>query len=153
MSEYDKTICQIREFNRFYTVHMGLLCADYLNSEYSKVETRILFEIKTHQPCIQNDIAKTLHMDKSYVSRMIQRFCTKGLVEKIKSDTDKRMTTITLTALGNAETERLIVLTNQQIASQIAGLSSDECNQLCTALHTVISMLGKEKKEYEGHTI
>ena len=46
--------------------------------------------------------------------------------------------------MGNEETERLIQLTNQQIEAQIVELSPDECNKLCTALNTVISILGKE---------
>lgn len=146
MNEYDKAISEIRKFNRFYTVNMGFLNSEYLDSKYSIAETRILFEIKIHQNCIQNDIVQTLHIDKSYLSRIVQRLCAKGIVEKIKSDDDKRTTRITLTEMGNAETERLIQLTNQQIKEQIIGLSPDECNELCTALNTVISILGKEEK-------
>lgn len=146
MNEYDKAIIEIRKFNRFYTVNMGFLNSEYLDSTYSIVETRILFEIKIHQTCIQNDIVKTLHIDKSYLSRIVQRLCTKGIVKKIKSDDDKRMTKITLTEMGNAETERLIQLTNQQIKEQLVGLSPDECNKLCSALNTIISILGKEEK-------
>ena len=146
MNEYDKTIREIRTFNRFYTVNMGFLNSNYFDSKYSIVEIRILFEIKMHKICIQSDIVKTLHIDKSYLSRIVQRFCAKGFVEKIKSDDDKRTTRIKLTAMGNAETERLIELTNQQIKAQIVGLSSDECNKLCTALNTVISILGKEER-------
>ncbi|MDE6149644.1 MAG: MarR family winged helix-turn-helix transcriptional regulator [Ruminococcus sp.] len=145
MNEYDKTINEIRTFNRFYTVNMGFLNSNYLDSKYSVLETRILFEIKLHKICIQSDIVKTLHIDKSYLSRIVQRFCAKGIVEKIKSDDDKRTTKITLTAIGNEETERLIQLTNQQIKAQIVELSLDECNKLCTALNTVISILGKEE--------
>lgn len=143
MDGYEKTISEIRRFNRFYTVNMGFLNSGYLDSKYSVVETRILFEIKTNKICIQSDIVKKLHIDKSYLSRIIQRFCEKGIVEKIKTDEDKRMTRIALTAMGNAETERLIELTNQQIKAQIAGLSTDECSNLCAALNTVISILGK----------
>lgn len=146
MNEYDKAISEIRKFNRFYTVNMGFLNSEYLDSKYSIAETRILFEIKIHQTCIQNDIVQTLHIDKSYLSRIVQRLCAKGIVEKIKSDDDKRTTRITLTEMGNAETERLIQLTNQQIKEHIIGLSPDGCNELCTALNTVISILGKEEK-------
>ena len=146
MKEYDKTISEIRRFNRFYTVNMGFLNSDYLDSKYSIVETRILFEIKIHKTCIQSDIVKTLHIDKSYLSRSVQRLCAKGVVEKIKSDDDKRMTKITLTEIGNEETERLIKLTNHQIETQIDGLNSDECKMLCNELNKVISIMGKEGK-------
>lgn len=143
MGKYSKTIDTIREFNRFYTVDMGFLNSNYLDSEYSVVETRILFEIKMHKVCTQSDIVKILHIDKSYLSRIIQRLCAKGIVKKTNADDDKRATKITLTVMGNKETDRLIESTNSQIEAKIGALSSDECNKLCTALDTIRLILGK----------
>lgn len=144
MSEYDKTIHEIRKFNRFYTVNMGFLDSEYLDTEYSIVETRILFEIKVHKKCIQSDIAKTLHIDKSYLSRIIKRFSKNGLIEKDKSEEDKRVIYISLTEKGSMEVERLIELTNNRIKAKINKLSFDECNDLCNAINVIISILGKE---------
>ena len=143
MDDYDKTVNEIRRFNRFYTVSMGFLDSDYLDTAYSIAETRILFEIKMHGTCSQSDIAKTLHIDKSYLSRIVKRFYKSGLIEKDKSDEDKRVTYIALTKKGEMETARLIVLTNNQIKSKISKLSCDECDDLCVAMHVVISILGK----------
>ena len=145
MSENEKTINEIRKFNRFYTVSMGFLNSAYLDTEYSIVEMRILFEIKIREKCIQSDIAKLLHIDKSYLSRLIKRFYKSGLIEKDKSDEDKRVTYIALTPKGIEEAERLIYITNNQIRTKISGLSSAECNKLCDALNAVISILGKEE--------
>lgn len=145
MDRYNKTINEIREFNRFYTVNMGFLNSGYLDTSYSIVETRILFEIKMHGICIQSEIAKILHIDKSYLSRIISRFCKNGLIEKDKSVKDKRITYITLTEKGNMETERLIELTDNQIKAKIIRLNSDECEKLCNAMNVVISILGKEE--------
>lgn len=144
MSEYGNAIDAIREFNRFYTVNMEFLNSNYLDSNYSVVETRILFEIKIHNACTQSDIVKILHIDKSYLSRIIQHLCAKGIIQKTKSNNDKRTTIITLTAAGNEAANQLIELTNCQIEKKVAGLSSDECSKLCNALGTVISILGKE---------
>ena len=144
MSGIDKTINEIRRFHRFYPVSMGFLDSDYFDTEYSIVETRILFEIKTHEKCIQSNIAKSLHIDKSYLSRLMKRFYSNGLIEKAKSDEDKRATYIALTEKGILETERLITVTDNQIRTKISGLSSDECEELCDALNTVILILGKE---------
>ena len=145
MEIYNKTVNEIRKFNRFYTVSMGFLSSDYLDSDYSIAETRILFEMKIHGTCIQSDIVKTLHIDKSYLSRIMKRFCKKGLAEKIKPADDKRVTKITLTETGKKETERLIALTNSKIQSRLTGLSHDECEELCKSLNTVISILNKEE--------
>lgn len=143
MSAYDKAINEIRKFNRFYTVIMGLLDTEYLETKFSMVESRILFEIKVHGKCIQSDIAKTLHIDKSYLSRLIKRFYKNGLIEKNQSDDDRRATYISLTEKGKVETERLIELTNIQIKAKINKLSFDECNGLCDAMNVIISILGR----------
>lgn len=153
MEIYSKTVNEIRKFNRFYTVTMGFLNSGYLDSDYSMAETRILFEMNIHETCIQSDLVKTLHIDKSYLSRIIQRFCKKGLVEKVKSNTDKRAIKITLTEAGKMEAKRLIALTNSTIQSQLAGLSRDECDRLCKSLSTVISILSKEEIRHERDSI
>ena len=81
MSEYKKIIDTIRKFNRFYTVNMGFLNSNYLDSSYSVAETRILFEIKMNESCTQSDIVKILHIDKSYLSRIVhQRYYAKNKV-------------------------------------------------------------------------
>ncbi|MCD8037918.1 MAG: MarR family winged helix-turn-helix transcriptional regulator [Lachnospiraceae bacterium] len=144
MGMYNEVCSKIRAFNRFYTVQMEMMNSDYLGSAYSVTEARILFEIKTHSGCMQSDIAKALHIDKSYLSRIIRRFSVKGLLEKQKCDGDKRAEKITLTRLGNAEADKLIELTNNRITSQISGLNQGECDALLAALDTVITILGKE---------
>lgn len=143
MSKYDKAVNVIRKFNRFYTVSMGFLDLDYLDTKYSIAETRILFEINTYDKCIQSELAKILHIDKSYLSRIIKSFCKDGLIEKNKSDQDKRAAYISLTEKGHMETEKLIELTNTQIEGTINKLSSEDCNKLCDAMDTIISILSK----------
>lgn len=144
MYNKDRTINEIRKFNRFYIVNMGFLGSNYFGSDYSIAETRILFEIMIHGVCIQSDIVRSLHIDKSYLSRMISRLCKKGLVEKRTSKHDKRAAEIMLTQTGKSESAKLIALTNRRIESQIAELSSGECDKLCAALCTVMTILGKE---------
>lgn len=153
MKNDDRTVNEIRKFNRFYTVHMGFLDLGYLDSDYSIAETRILFEIKMRETCIQSDIVKILRIDKSYLSRLIGRLCKKGLIEKTKAENDKRAFEITLTATGHMETDRLIALTNSQIELQIKELDTDEREKLCHALNTVTTILGKGNTLYEHNTI
>ena len=41
----DEEICEVREFNRFYTARLGLLRKRHLNGDFSLTEARILYEI------------------------------------------------------------------------------------------------------------
>lgn len=144
MHNKNKTINEIRQFNRFYLVNMNFLSSNYWGSEYSIAETRILYEIMTQGICIQSDIVKALHIDKSYLSRIINLLCKKGLVEKRGAKHDKRAVEIMLTDKGKAESEKLVALTNRRIQAQIAGLSMDDCDKLCDALCAVRAILEKE---------
>lgn len=122
---------------------MGFLNSAYLDSDYSVVETRILFELKIRNQCKQCEINKALGIDKSYLSRIIKRFFDKGLIEKEKSGVNKRVIYLALTKKGQEETEKMIQLTNNQIHQQIKNLTSDDCNQLCDAINTIITILDK----------
>lgn len=146
MVENKKLINAIRAFNRFYTVNMGFLNSNYLDTNYSIAETRILYEIKTSKMCTQGHIVKTLHIDKSYLSRIVKSLCKRGIIEKTRSDDDKRVTIITLTEMGDRETQRLIDLTNLKIEQKIEGLSSEERDKLYEVLGYVASIIGKEVK-------
>ncbi|MCD8025104.1 MAG: MarR family winged helix-turn-helix transcriptional regulator [Candidatus Gastranaerophilales bacterium] len=143
MTRHNELCNKIRAFNRFYTVHAGFLNSTYLGSNYSTAEARTLFEMKIKKECTQSEIAKTLNIDKSYLSRIIHRFITKGFVQKTKSTEDRRAEIISLTESGNIETEKLIDLTNRKITAQITRLNQDECDNLSKALDTVIPILEK----------
>lgn len=143
MSKHDELCNKIRAFNRFYTVQMDFLNSTYLGSNYSTAEIRTLFEIKIRKECTQSEIARTLNIDKSYLSRIIRRFIAKGFIQKTKCNDDKRTEIISLTKLGNSEADKLIDLTNKKITSQIMGLNSNECRKLSNALDTVILILEK----------
>lgn len=147
MNQYPTTIQEIRKFNRFYTVNMGFLDLEYYDTNYSIAEIRILFEMLTYRKCFQSELVKNLHIDKSYVSRIIKRFHKEGLLEKEQADKDKRAAYIYLTEKGQRETEQLIALTNSQIEKKIKTLSSAECIKLCEAMDTIISILGKKQTE------
>lgn len=143
MDYIEKTVEQIRAFNRFYTVHMELLGADCVGG-YSAAETRILYELYRGEQTVQGAIAKRLRLDKGYLSRTLKRLLEKGLAVKTPSRDDGRSAELALTAAGKSETERLIELTNGRIAEKIKGLTRGDCGRLCRALCTAAEILSWE---------
>lgn len=135
---------RIRAFNRFYTVMLGMLDRNFLSSPYSVTETRTLFEINAHAPCGANFLTETLHVDKSYISRILKTFERQGLVTKCVSPTDGRAFLIRLTDQGQAQVEQLIRSTNHQISAMIQGLDEAQCEQLCQAMETITKYLSAD---------
>lgn len=137
MQELQQVIDQIRQFNRFYTVLLGFLNRDYLDSGYSVTETRLLFEVARSGQISANRLIAMLGLDKSYVSRLIRGFEQRGLIERAPNPGDRRALLIRLTPGGQAEAERLIGITNAQLAALIEPLSAPQRRDVCRAMETI----------------
>ncbi len=59
-AQKEQTVNKIREFNRFYMPKLDLLNRIYLNSKYSLIEARILFEIVENKVCFANQLTEKL---------------------------------------------------------------------------------------------
>lgn len=120
MEDRQKTIHEIREFNRFYTVLSGFLNRNYLDSGYSVTETRILFELKQNGQMTANRLITMLRLDKSYVSRLIRNFEQKCIITRETDPEDRRTLIIRLTPRGRLETS-LTGYLRQQVHGQSGG--------------------------------
>lgn len=144
MNNRQDVIEHIREFNRFYTVCMGILNKHFLNTDYSTTETRILFELISHKECTAKYLTKKLHIDKGYVSRIMKSFERKNLICKSVDPYDHREYLIQLTSKGQQETLMLIQQTNHQIEDLISHLNTKECDEICQAMDLITNYLSKK---------
>lgn len=137
-----KTAMNIRKFNRFYLPYFHLLTQKYLNTEYSIAEARILYEIYESREICARDIVSKLHVDKSYLSRILKKFESKSLVKRKLSSDDSRMTFISLTEEGEKLAESLVMESNHQIEKNIMGISDNHLDELSYHLARIIEILG-----------
>lgn len=154
MTNKQETINQMREFNRFYTVLFGFLNRNYLDSNYSVTETRILFELRQNEQLNANKLIDLLHLDKSYISRIIRDFEKAELITRTPSSDDKRALIIQLTNKGLEETEKLINITNLEIFKLIEPFNLETCNDLCKAMKKIINIFTNNndlQEEYHGN--
>lgn len=152
-----ETVQTIREFNRFYMPALDLLGNHYLGSEYSATEARVFFEIYRHSGCNAAYIARTMNIDKSYLSRIIKSHEKQGYLFRTVSEKDFRAYNLYLTEKGISRAEELIRKSNQQIETLIGPLTDRECMTLQEALGTVRGILEKcmevEKRSNENSTL
>ena len=143
----EKLVNQIRAFHRFYLPAFGLLGNRYLGSEYSAAEARVLFEVYRKEGCTATDIAKTLNIDKSYLSRVIRSHERKGYLKRIVSAADSRAYELHLTERGIERTQDFIRKSNEQIGGIIAPLTEEQCQRLLIAFDTIAEVLRGEYDE------
>lgn len=87
-----------------------------------------------------NQLIEMLHLDKSYISRLIRNFEQKGIITRYTSSDDRRALIIQLISKGQAEVNRLIAITNEKIDELIEPLDSETCEHLCEAMGTIINI-------------
>src|SRR6516165_497675 len=92
----DAAVTAVRAFNRFYTNMIGLLRGKYLDTPYSLTEAWILFELAQRDASEVTDLRRTVDIDAGYLSRILARFSSDGLITRQRSVADGRRQIITL---------------------------------------------------------
>jgi DNA-binding MarR family transcriptional regulator len=142
-----QTAEDIRRFNRFYLPYFHLLTQKYLNSDYSTAEARILYEIYAHGTVQAREIVQRIHVDKSYLSRILKKFDARGLILQESVAEDSRLVAISLTAEGAALAEQLIDESNAQVEQGLLGLTEGELDRLSRCMEEIVQILGGEEHE------
>lgn len=153
MQETQQAVCRVRQFTRFYMSSLSLLGNRYLGSAYSATEARVLFELHEHTGANAAFIVKKLHLDKSYLSRILSKFEKNGMLRRETSQSDARSSQLYLTEHGAAVTEALIQASNQQIGAQLQSLTAEDCRALIQALDTVTAILTPKEVPYENRSL
>lgn len=143
MENKREAVERIREFNRFYTVIIGILNRNFLDTDYSVTEARILFELQSNPESTANSLIEKLRVDKSYMSRILKSFEKKGFITKQVLPEDKRSSVIQLTQKGSDKVNELIEVTNRQIEGLVKPLTAGECDKVIEAMDTITKYFKK----------
>ena len=123
-------INRIRSFNRFYTRKLGLITNRFLNSDYSLVQARLLFELSSRPLLHASDLSREFGLSPDYLSKLIGKFESRGLIARTPSPKDSRKQMLTLTPEGQAAYSELKECSNQWIERMIRGLEPEQTESL-----------------------
>ncbi|MFH1139891.1 MAG: bifunctional helix-turn-helix transcriptional regulator/GNAT family N-acetyltransferase [Pseudomonadota bacterium] len=133
----------VRRFNRFFTRKIGVLREGLLHSPYSLTEARVIFELAQQSRLTASDLCKELGLDPGYVSRVLNKLEEQGLVEKIRSDNDRRQRLICLTDDGRNVFSMLDQRSNEEIAEMLNELNANERARLLEAIQNMEALLDR----------
>jgi DNA-binding MarR family transcriptional regulator/GNAT superfamily N-acetyltransferase len=131
------TTASFRQFNRAYTRFLGTLSDNYLSTEYSLAEGRVLYELATHAGSQAREVAEALGLDAGYLSRILSKFEKAGLVVRVTAAQDNRATNLLLTARGKAAVRKLNLRADKQALAVLAGLSEHQRARFSSAIATI----------------
>ena len=130
-------IAELRRFNRAWTVLSGLLEAGMHETPYTLTEARVLYEVAQADELDVADLRRTLQLDAGYLSRILQRFRSDGLVVTGTAAHDARRQTVRVGERGRAVFADLERRSDQQAARVLGPLVPADRQPLVQALVTV----------------
>lgn len=137
-------INEVRKFNRFYAVVLGVLDNRLLETKISLIEGRILFEInETKENCIASDIVKRLNIDKSYLSRVLKKLEKNGLIKRQIFTMDNRKFQLCMTDEGRQLLKEINELTDKNVQAIFGNISEKEIEDV---INNMISIQKKLEK-------
>jgi DNA-binding MarR family transcriptional regulator/GNAT superfamily N-acetyltransferase len=137
----DAAVAAVRGFNRFYTNVIGLLRGKYLDTPYSLTEARLLFELAQRDSSEVTDLRRTVDIDPGYLSRILARFESDGLIGRQRSAADGRRQVISLTGSGREVVAGLEARSAEQTRGMLADLRDDERRRLLDAMRVITETL------------
>lgn len=140
-------VAAVRRFNRFYTRQIGLLQEVLLRSPFSLTEARVLYELAHHEKATATGLAEELGLDAGYLSRILNGFQKRGLIDKQASETDGRQSLLWLAEQGKEAFARLNADSQHEIEMMLDKLSNEEQNRMIKAMHTIEDLLGDQPEQ------
>ncbi len=134
---------EIRRFNRFYTRLLGVLNHHILDSPFSLTEARVLYEMGNTENCTATDLISLLNLDRGYLSRMLKRFQTAGLVRRRKAGSDGRFYFLHLTDHGRSTLAELEESSDRLISQLIGGLTPHQQVSLVNSMKHIETLLSE----------
>lgn len=134
-------VAAVRSFNRFWTKQIGVLQAGLLDTSYSLTEARLIFELAQRSSTVLTDLSRDLGLDPGYVSRILNRFKSDGLVRAEPSPADARRQVLTLTDRGRAVFEELDRRSAADVEAMLSALSEEDQRRLLGAMATIEDVL------------
>ena len=139
----------VREFNRFYTRHAGLLNRRFLDSPYTLTEVRVLYELAQHTdtPSSATQIADRLSLDPGYLSRLLKKLEQQRHLERGRAQRDGRQRPLNLTEAGRRVFNGLDQASSEAIGALLEGLRAAERRALLSAMRTIRDLLEPQAAE------
>lgn len=137
----DEDVAAVRAFNRYYTGVIGVLQEGLLQSPYSLTEARVIFELAQADTADVLGLRRTLDLDAGYLSRLLTRFDSDGLITRERSTADSRRQIVRLTEAGRSTYQMLNDRSNEEVMALLARLPADRRRRLSAAMQTIRGIL------------
>jgi DNA-binding MarR family transcriptional regulator/GNAT superfamily N-acetyltransferase len=133
-------VAEVRRFNRTVTQRIGVLNENFLASDRSLGQNRLLWEVGV-EGCDIRSLRARLDLDSGYLSRLLRALESDGLIVIEQSPADGRVRTARLTGAGRREVATLDQRADAAAAAILQPLNTGQRDRLVTAMAEVDRLL------------
>lgn len=143
----------VRRFSRYYTRRLNFLNEKLLNSPFTLTEARIVFEVSRQPGITAAQIAHSLSLDTSFLSRTLSQLEKSGFIVREPSNSDRRELALTLTCKGQENSAANVKQSELHIQRMLSNISlRDQC-ELIDAMQSIEAILEQEKSSAAAYSI
>jgi DNA-binding MarR family transcriptional regulator/GNAT superfamily N-acetyltransferase len=153
MTSIGGRVAAVRDFNRFYTRVIGVLSEGLVRTPYSLTEARVIFELAQRDRTEVTALRRDLGLDPGYLSRMLGRFESDGLVAREMSTVDARRQLVGLTDQGRKAYTTLDHRSAEDIDRLLGRLDESQQRRLLAAMAEVRDLLDGAPKQPPALTL
>jgi MarR family transcriptional regulator for hemolysin len=126
-------------FALFEVQRMLRLYADKQARRYglTRAQWAVLAKLERTEGLKQTEIADLMEIQPITLTRLIDKLCNAGLIERRSDDTDRRVNRLYLTAAAQPLMAKLAVLRSEITRTALASLSNEETHQLVDQLESI----------------
>ena len=94
-----------------------------------------------------SDIGTELHITNPSITRVVNELVDFGAVEKVQSQTDKRVYTVSLTALGKEYYRKYLQEYHARMAERFTGISVEDMETAANVIHEAYRIMSDGRME------
>lgn len=137
----------VRRFNRFYTQQIGVLHKGLLESPFSLIEVRVLYELAHRKDPTASELAADLGLDAGYLSRILRGFKQRGLIARKSCESDARYSYLSLTRKGQQTFAPLNARAQEEVSAVVKKLNRADQGSLVDSMQTIEKLLGSKPRK------
>lgn len=141
MSDYSEILVSLRRITRAIDLHSKKLVRE---SGLTAPQLRVLQSVEQGQPIKPSAIARDVRLSHATVTVILTKLSTLGLIERKRSDTDRRAVDVSLTDHGRKRLSAAPSLLQDNFVASYNALEDWEQKFLLSALLRIASMMDAE---------
>jgi DNA-binding MarR family transcriptional regulator len=139
----DQVLIALRRIVRAIDLHSRRLVQDY---GLTGPQVVLLRELCRHGELHVSELARKVSLGQATVTDILNRLAARGMIERVRSQTDRRRIMVHPTARAKALVKRSPPLLQEQFSQQLQQLEAWEIAQILSVLQRVAAMM-------DAHTI